>query len=447
MVMFSQKKNEMEIARVIAKRYNCKAMPNRVLTPFIMKEIDQLLDHHFQIYMDPVFLSDGEIDQIFDDFMRDARVKSYDKRFQGEGWDYREDISSLRFSLKDADKVANMTKGYNPGAVAQGIAASSLGKNAKMHLITRIMASVRRRSHKKTSMVYGTTMHGQSLEAFINEIYEATDKIAFTKPSIINSDLGQADSGHTECTVYLKNGYWKRLGFSTEVLDYVRAASTNSTIVSQGISATTKNELTSGELLTKEDNEVQQEVIGNFVLEGSGPLVWGGSGDDFNKIQGGLHVNERRLGWVATWANFKIVLTKDECVDFCGMLFDSDGVGLNLAMKTLRVLSRHSKDDDDLAEYQTSLKEYIHLVQKIGVNKCIEMTRRNYSSWIDCMSYTEATACYEFLVAYAFCDTKEVSKQMVLKKYEMPHQDNQTDLIVGGEVALNPADIVYREMI
>lgn len=437
-------KNPMEIAKVLSKRYNCRSMPTKVFTASHRLEIDNMLDAHFIKYLDPVpTLDDETIDLIFHNFTLDARDRAYDKRFVGEGWDYREDIASVRFSLKSCDKVANMTKGYNPDAVAQGIAASSLGFNAKVHLITRVMATVRRLSHKKTDNVYGATMHGQSQEEFILELSKAFSAIEYTQPSVANSDIGKADSGYLEAMVYHNKGYWKRQGFSHDVIDYLYAGRTNLDVFADGISCTTRCEVTSGHLLTKEEHEVVQEVIGNYVLDGSGPLVWASSGDDFLKQQGGLHLNERRLRQTSAWYNFEFTFIVNDCFDFCGMLVDRDGMGLNLAMKTLRVLSRSAKNIEDLAEYQTSLKEYLYLVAKIGANKCISMTTRNYASYIDQMCDDEAEACYQFLIAYANADPIDLFNSFEVRKYLPAQQEGE--MVTGYELALDPKNIQYKD--
>jgi hypothetical protein len=434
--------NPTELLRVSAKRYNLKGVPPKPLTPEILVEINDMLVFHFNIYhrRERIDITEQLIDEIVDGMLCDARDRKYDKRYYGEGWNHREDWLGMRVALKQCDKIANMTKGYNPAGVAQGIMCSTLGLNAKYQMVTRLMQAVRLMSIRKDDYVYGVLMHGQSVEEFVTEVAASADKFRFIHDEA-NSDIAKCDSGGTPCITYLNKLYWEKLGFNKELIDELFTAANNVPARSTYLSFTKAEQNPSGWLLTKAYTEIAQEVLGNYVLDGIGPVVWNGCGDDFNKKQGGLHINANRMDKIIRWSNFDFSFCFNQCVDFCGMLYNKGFMSLNLLMKTWKVASKNLPNQDLFEAYQLSIREYMELVRKIGVKQCVTSTCELYSSWRGDMLYDEGYACYMFLNDFCNATYEQYKELQEFRKYGMPVQEDNPWR--SAEMIMRSEDICY----
>jgi len=434
--------NPTELLRVSAKRYNLKGVPPKPLTPEILVEINDMLIYHFNIYhrKERIDITEQLIDEIVDGMLCDARDRKYDKRYYGEGWNHREDWLGMRVALKQCDKIANMTKGYNPAGVAQGIMCSTLGLNAKYQMVTRLMQAVRLMSIRKDDYVYGVLMHGQSVEEFVTEVATSADKFRFIHDEA-NSDIAKCDSGGTPCITYLNKLYWEKLGFNRELIDELFTAANNVPARSTYLSFTKAEQNPSGWLLTKAYTEIAQEVLGNYVLDGVGPVVWNGCGDDFNKKQGGLHIHAGRMDKIIRWSNFDFSFCFNQCVDFCGMLYNKGFMSLNLLMKTWKVASKHLPNQALFEAYQLSIREYMELVRKIGVKQCVTSTCELYSSWRGDMLYDEGYACYMFLNDFCNATYDQYKELQEFRKYGMPVQEDNPWR--SAEMIIRSEDICY----
>jgi len=401
-------------------------------------KIYRLVENHYIKFMDleNCHFTWAEIDKLVDDFNRDARERSYDKRYKGERWDAHDDIEGLRMTLKACDKIANQTKGYNPGSVAQGVLASTLGLNARLQLIGRFIALLRRKCLKRDHTVRGNTTSGQSMEQFILECNEDMSHFPLVA-EFANLDLGKADSGRTPGACYMQFCYITRLGITPDVARAVIYSVENVKASAPGLSYTLRNELPSGVVLTKEANEITQEVLGNFILDGEGPIAWQGGGDDFNKAQAGMRLRLDRLAWVLTWVNYNFEINFNQTSDFCGMIYKAGRYGLNLVMKMLKVASVDIPNEKYFLEYQLSIRQYLDLLCKIGIENCETMTREIYATWVNEMGKDEVHACTEFLAAFACCTYEQYKAHQVTRKYDIPFPNEV-------EVALESEDISYK---
>lgn len=366
-----------------------------------------------------------------DEFLRVAIQKKYPQRFRGEGEGY---AKTIHFFLKSTLKVINSMKDFKLEKPGQGISAWSAEANSEYCLMWRFLQYLDLATDRKDSQVAVLSDQGLEESAFLEEVMNVTAALHGSNLSIIKNgitDQEKFDSNQDENTQYLEWYYWYKLGVNAKFLDVFYDSRRNYTIYGRYAVAKPKYEKTSGGPETLVNNGVVAKVTSNWVIRGKGPMVVMSKGDDFNKSQLDLHIDETAMAQLKTWSPLRFTVKISDNGEFCGYLVTSSGLIPNPIRRVWKIMGCRWRNYKHFCEYQKSLRDYVRMIKSVGKMKCIVGCMMTYK-----VTTQEAEAAIEYIESVSHL-SEEQWKQQVKFHVVRPSIPVQNDDVVNdGKVEI-----------
>jgi len=400
-------KNKLQVLNAAIKRYN-----NLENTP---KQLDEegkqlardMVHNYAQRFKKDVFHDDTIFDEIWHKMEQDSLLRKYHERYVGQDVDNGMNWNHVLFTMKTAFKPANNTKGFEPGAVGQGVSAMGLGPLCFAMFYQRYAYYMDMLSDRKDDAVYVTTDHGVSQDEFVVEMSTRLSQLKQYSAQVTVFDMVKADSGNTEFDNYL-NDYYDEfvLGIHPDMISEYRQYRIQCEIRGGEFSCRNERELLSGESGTKRVNEVNGKVRLGWLCTGTGPLLQIYKGDDSSQVQCGSGMDETRLDQITKYSNIGLTHVTDDACDFLGYLF-VDGLFVPNIMRLLhKVTCYPARKWENFQEYQISLKQTLDFCKQVGVGNCIAAACLNVD-YHDPPSYNEMEMVWYCVEAWANASKEE----------------------------------------
>lgn len=330
-------------------------------------------------------------------FLMDARTKHYYSKVSRTLLDWL-DINVIRFNLKSAFKPLNTDKGLNLYKVGQGISGWSVYLSSMFCMAFRFIQYIDQLTNRDDENSVVITDNGLDEIEFFTEVQEAYKRTFKYNEPVQNgtTDAVEFDSMQNEFTQNIEYQYLIKLGVNVDFLNIYFQFRSNSPIVGKFFKSTLGYEKASGEPGTLLNNGIVSKVISNYIIRGDGPKLCLYKGDDHNKIQMNLRIDEQRRKWIKQQCDIDFKLWVRPEGEFCGLLVTKENIVPNIMRRVIKLTGARWKDHDHFVEYQQSLRDYVKLIQQCGVNKCIAAVMKTYN-----ITYENSMIVYDLILSFS----------------------------------------------
>jgi len=308
--------------------------------------------------------------------MKSSHMKNYHKQFPDVEMP---DEKAIRFHLKAIFKPDTTTKDFDLYKAGQGISAWSPNAVAAFGLASRLIDEYDRSTDLQSGRHTAHTDNGVAEVDFIQRMRFVTEKMFGRNPFFHGiADQRKFDASQGEPTQFLEQYYLMKLGISYLFVEsYFSLRRAYKLHFSAGGTANVKFTKTSGEPMTLGGNGRVAKVTTNWVFRGDGPSIFIYKGDDVDKMQMNIHVDEARRAELLEHTDLDpIFLVKSEG-EFCGLTITRQGLFPNIKRKLDKLIAQRFRDYKHFCQYAQTIRDNEDLINRIGVNETIAATSAN----------------------------------------------------------------------
>lgn len=332
--------------------------------------------------------SDDELQDTVNRFLSDIKNKHYLEQFTGRD---TPDPHVIRFSLKSMFKPVNNDKGLNLYKAGQGVAAWNVNLNVMFCLAFRWLQHIDQLTNRCDSTAKVYTDNGLSDKEFFHLISDAMKDMNAESLMHGTTDAVMFDSCQNQFTQEIEKAYFRRLGVNEEFINYYFRFRSNSPIVARTFYSKLGYEKASGEPGTLFNNGIVSKVCSNYIMRGKGPFVVLYKGDDYDKTQMDLKVDDMRLHWVKENTDIKFKFWIRRSGEFCGMLVTPEGLVPNYYRRLCKITGCRWRDYAHFTEYQISIRDYVKFIEtEVGLTRAIAGVMSSYN-----INYSQALTAFE----------------------------------------------------
>lgn len=366
-------KNPYQELNVMGQRYN-NPKPAKPFNDDARKLANKLVELYYAECKQEDYkleFDEANIARKVDEFLQSAAVKHYYAQFGG--FEYREVASRIRFHLKTIYKPSNTMKDSNMFKAGQGISAWNPDLLIYFCLAFRILAEHDRMTERKDEHVKVFTDNGLNTFEFIEQVRNAVKRLGDLpyKHGILDQEM--FDSLQNEWSQYLETAYWKKMGVSEEFLEMYYQFRHHAVMLGLYSWCKIEYEKLSGEPGTLVNNGIVEKTVGNAVLRGCGPVVLIYKGDDLDKMQMDLEIDEELLIELKSFTVMRLRAHITDRGEFCGFIMNGSDVVPNIVRKMDKIIAKPYRDYKQFTIYQQSLRDYeteLRLATKSKVIGC-----------------------------------------------------------------------------
>uniref|UniRef100_A0A1B6DRE7 Alphavirus-like MT domain-containing protein n=1 Tax=Clastoptera arizonana TaxID=38151 RepID=A0A1B6DRE7_9HEMI len=399
--------------------------------PFGYREMqlaDKIADIFFDRNVKPMSewvdcFSEADIDLAFDEYYRDAQSKGYAARYAGtNGLDCAES-RTVRFSLKTVFKPK--TK-FDVNKVGQGISAWSVQALSMFCGVFRVLTKQALKNLRE-NIITDAYWDEPTFMRVVNQQFAKVPTVA--KHAIV--DGIQFDACQNQFTQRLERRFWSNMGVSEEAIDLYYSFRAKFLMLSSVCSGRSGYEKTSGEPGTLINNGIVQLLNADYVVEGDGPYAIVFKGDDFCKHQCNLRVNEERLAEINSACDLGLRVDITDDAEFCGLTVVGDCVFPAILRKLNKVLSHRFRDYEHFCQYQTALRDWIHLVEEFGADKVV-----GCNAFMQKTTFEHIQSALDAIKAFSHINKAQFTEQFAARREAatIPVLDRVENKIVMTEV-------------
>nr|QPL17790.1 replicase [Pistacia ribo-like virus] len=370
----------------------------------------------------PVF-DELKIDTILNEYFSDVRRKSYDKRFMGLDGDDDPTARLVRFTLKNIFKPK-----FDPklDKVGQGISAWSPQTLALFCGAFRVITD---------QIIFGErenviTDNKMSETDFIRKVsYELNNVPTTAKFGITDGE--EFDANQNLFTQAIEKHLLRKIGISEVFIDLYYSFRIGYTIRSNYGSGTAGTQKTSGEPGTLLNNGNVAKVVSNWVMTGDGPYVLIYKGDDYCRKQCNLEIRYERLDMLYKCCPLKLRVYITDQAEFCGLVVCDGFIFPSLPRKLNKIAAHRFRDYQHFCEYQTSLRDYVSLVESLGAEQVIACNAQTFGN-----SFSNMEGIYDSIKSFSHINEKQFNKTFTYREEEsyIPTLDKYTNKLVMREL-------------
>lgn len=298
--------------------------------------------------------------------------------------------AKVEYFCKDQDKVAK--NGYvNPTKAGQGISAWAPGDVASTGGFVRLL-NQRFEMNLLPGIIYDNLKTEEELS---RQVLDAVGALPYGVKSY-TTDVAEMDAMQDAFTQYLEQLMIERLGFSGLWVQKYYERRRDYKIIARGVAmATGTTEKTSGEPGTLLFNSVLSAMLSNYILRGRGEFAMVIKGDDNNKWQLGLHVDEGRYAQLKAVCRYRMVAFTGQA-EFCGKVVNPDGMYTSTERMVSKIVMKAMKTAQHFYDVQAAIRDRIRLVSAAGTEKTLAATAKVHG-----ISYEQARSNYDALISFS----------------------------------------------
>nr|UUG74030.1 MAG: hypothetical protein [Hubei Beny-like virus 1] len=334
-----------------------------------VKLATEIVDLWFREHMQVNYSAFGEpeIQTVLSSFLKSVREKKYPQRYRGID---NPEARLVRFHLKDIFKP-KLNNVFDFFKVGQGISAWDTDVCAMFCGVFRILGKHMIACEKSHVLTDSHTSESD----FIEKVTEQFQNLPGTALNGV-TDGEMFDAQQNEFTQEIEKQFWLRLGVAENFLDMYYSFRKRYVMQATNVRGRAGCQKTSGEPGTLVNNGIVSKVLSNFIIRGEGPVGIVYKGDDFNKRQCNLTVNEDNKKIIEAVCPLKLKVNISEGSEFCGLIVANGYVFPSISRKLNKIMSHRFRDYKHFCEYQTSLRDFVKKMEKLDPAKVIALNAR-----------------------------------------------------------------------
>lgn len=383
----------MQTLEVVANRYQPRSTKPLDATSkeFVRSVVDLWFTEYKTNNCGHAYWSDEEnLENFAQKFVSDALQRKYDKRFK----DFENpDVRTIRFHLKRIFKPDTTLKDLDLSKAGQGISAWDSDIVSFVGLACRVIEELDRSTDNKTGYNRAFTDNGIPEDEFGEMISSHVREILGKLPFMHGlGDQKRFDASQDAVTQYAERYYLLRLGVSEDFIDFYFSFREKYHLLFAGHgSASVKWVKTSGEPWTLANNGKLAKIFMNYILRGKGPSVIIYKGDDVDKMQMELKIDQDAYENMVWFTNLDSLVSITKYGEFCGMTLNEEGIFPNIMRKLNKLCSMRFTDYKHFCQYQTSIRDTCAVIERMGLQNTIRATAGNLKN----VSYAEVDTLYQ----------------------------------------------------
>nr|QWC36506.1 polyprotein [Bemisia tabaci beny-like virus 6] len=344
-----------------------------------------------------------EIQTTLSNFLRSVKEKKYPQRYRGLD---NPEARLVRFHLKDIFKPKGNSV-FDLFKVGQGISAWDTDVCAMFCGMFRILGKHMIACEKPHVLTDSYT----SETDFIQKV---TDQFSSLPSVALNgvTDGEMFDAQQNEFTQEIEKQFWLKLGVAENFLDMYYSFRKKYVMQAKGVRGRAGYQKTSGEPGTLVNNGIVSKVLSNFIIRGEGPVGIVYKGDDFNKRQCNLAVNEENKKIIESVCPLKLKVNISEGSEFCGLIVSDGYVFPSITRKLNKIMAHRFRDYQHFCEYQASLRDFTKKIEKLDTQKVIALNAK-----VCGMSHRFVSMQYDSVISFSHIN-KDQFEEVFLKKFE-----------------------------
>lgn len=218
------------------------------------------------------------------------------------------------------------------------------------------------------------------------------------------------DANQNEFTQEIERKYWERVGVSEEFLEHYYSFRKNYKVISTVAMGFAGTQKTSGEPGTLVNNGIVSKIASNYIVRGDGPVCIIYKGDDFNKRQCNLRIDDNARAAVDAACALGLRINIGPTSEFCGLIFADEFLFPSIPRKINKISAHRFKDYPHFCEYQTALRDWVNNVAKLGEMCIIACNAEKYAT-----SYEEMSAALDTIKSFSHIDEEQFKEKFKLK--------------------------------
>lgn len=388
---------------------------------------EEMVDLWFKEHVQPNYranlFDDMEIQAIISKFLTHITQRNYQAAFKGNNGIDNTDGRIIRFQLKGIFKPKHGD--VDVMKAGQGISAWSTDACAMFCSVFRMLTTL----VSKTEKEHVVTDAYKSEDQFIND---ALVQLQLISSIALNAttDGVTFDANQNRFTQEIEKTYWLRMGVSQEFLDHYYSFRSKYKVISTVALGFAGTQKTSGEPGTLVNNGIVSKITSNFIVRGEGPCCVIYKGDDFNKRQLNLKINQDNKTRLEAACSLGLRITIADTSEFCGLMFSSGTLFPSIPRKLNKLSAHRFRDYKHFCEYQCSLRDWISLIARNDEMHIVAHNSNHYKT-----DFTEMQAALDTIKSFAHIDFEQF--KTTFKKRKEASVIPTTNLFGGINMLLN----------
>nr|WJJ60798.1 putative replicase P1 protein [Carrot associated RNA virus 1] len=337
-------------------------------------------------------------------------VKNYHKQ---TSFEFDSD-QSVRFSMKDIFKPFK-TK-IDLFKAGQGISAWSKDMQTIFQTSFRVINKHFINS-LRPHVVYDNGIDEYELMSRINLLFNQLPSVAIN--GVI--DATACDSGQNRFTQQIERRILERLGISDDFLDWYYQQRESYILKGYGVIARVKEIKTSGEPATLLNNTILMACLMNYIIRGEGPCVIVIKGDDGLKRQANMSYRSDVVEDLKNFLKMQFKVDIDIPITFCGYFLSGSTLLPDIVRKAFKIVGHKFRDYEHFCQYQQSLRDWVLVVNKLGLQVIVETTANNY----------KLTPGYCYHLFYAIVSLTHIGRKQFEKEFKFRTFDLKEDFLTS----------------
>jgi len=207
----------------------------------------------------------------------------------------------------------------------------------------------------------------------------------------ITMDVVEMDSKQNEFTHLVNRKFDECLGVSSDFLDFYYSQYESYDLVGSMFRSKQRGTKPSGAPWTLKGNSFLEFLLQNYMIRGQGQSAVFFQGDDLNRTQANMYVDNDRKSEIERYCAFEMTMTVSTEAAFCGFVYAKGLLIPNIRRKLNKVIAASIRSQEHFVEYQKGLRDWVKQLKEhvafsdILVANAIQLdgTQAQVESWLE----------------------------------------------------------------
>jgi hypothetical protein len=212
----------------------------------------------------------------------------------------------------------------------------------------------------------------------------------------VTLDVEEMDSKQNQFTHAINWEFDKLLGIDSDFLEMYYSLYKSYLLVSDMATVDLEWIKPSGAPWTLKGNTFLEFLFQNYVIQGEGPQAVFMQGDDLDRRQANLKVNEQRMHRVSLYCGFKMSAIYSETAEFCGYVYAFGILVPSIRRKLAKLIAAPIRGAEHFYQYAEGIRDWLkdlrgqeHFVDIIKINaEQSKVPESVIYDWLDCIDST-----------------------------------------------------------
>jgi hypothetical protein len=348
--------------------------------------------------------SDVKMSDVYNGWLKKARTAGYSS---AHCLSAEEDDRVLRFSGKGNFKAKEDAVTWNSVAkCSQGIMAWSKGANSFFGYACRMISEVIKASLNESTV----WNNGMSMDDVAQKFIKATLKVPV--PENVRLDAVEMDSKQNEFTHAINMEFDRLLGVDSDFLELYYSLYADYRVINNNVEAKLQWVKPSGAPWTLKGNTMLMLNLCLWLIEGDGAMALFGQGDDVDRNQANMRINDSRMSELGLYCGFDMSMEWGDFAAFCGFVLCHGQLVPNIRRKLIKLSGMSFKSVKHFEEVQIGVREYTRELRSLlSFDDIIQINADTYGKskadvydWFDCIESIGHISALQFSSAVSRID-------------------------------------------